>query len=211
MATLATLKTRIQTEMVRDDLATTYATELLTHIQAACEFYAHEGFWFNQIVTTATTTASQSTVNTPSTVRIIDKITIPAMGAELREVTLPDLDPVQTAQTGLPSWYSCYGDTIKLYPVPDAVYTLQITGIKAVAAPSSDSDDNIWTNEAKELICARTRMTLYRDLFRDPEGAQMAIGAVQDAYAKLRRETGKRNAVPLRANEAKARFNINYA
>jgi hypothetical protein len=217
MTTLADLKTRIATEMVRSDLEAggDLAAQLLIHIQRACEFYSHERFWFNQIVTTAPTVAGTQTVDLPAAMRIIDKITIPASYTTLCKATLPELDPGMTAQSGIPTKYTAYTssgtDYIRLYPVPDAVYTLQITGVQYVAPPSADADDTIWTNEAQDLIVARTRMTLYRDQFRDPDGTQLAIASVQEALQALRRETGKRGETPLMPRDySHERFNINY-
>lgn len=198
MATLGEMKTRIATEMVRDDLTGDLADQLALHISRACEYYANQRFWFNAVVATVNTAANTATVAIPATVRRIDRLTIPASYVEIKEATLPDIDDVASVTTGRPRLYAYYNDSLRLYPVPDAVYTLQVYGLAQIEAPAADGDTNVWTDEAQDLICAHVRMTLYRDQFRDPEGAKMAIGATQDALDRLQRETAQRLRTQLR-------------
>lgn len=197
MADLADLKARIVAEMARDDLETDIPDVLLTHIQDACEFYADTKFWFNSILTTVTTTANVQTVAIPASVRIIERITIPAYDRELRERTMVGL--AETLSPTIPSDYTYYNDSIRFWPTPDAAYTLNIYGLAQVDAPAVDADDNIWTNQAAQLIAAHTRMTLSRDVFRDPDGTQLAQGAITDWRTRLRRETARRLRTPLRS------------
>jgi hypothetical protein len=205
MPTLADLKTRIVAETLRDDLEDELSDQLLTHIQRACEFYGGEKFWFNSTVTPVATTPSAATVAVPSTVRRVDHASI--SGGDLMEVTLGAL-PTDGA-SGIPARYAYYNDTLSLYPVPDAAYTLQLVGLAQIEAPADDGDSSVWTNEAQDLIVARAKMTLYRSQFRDPEGAQLAAGEAQEALTRLRRETAKRLTTPLRPRHAGAVFNIN--
>jgi hypothetical protein len=209
MTTLADLKTRIIAEMVRDDLSDDLAAQLLIHIQRACEYYADEKFWFNSIIASAVTVAGTATVNVPATMRRVDRVSIPAYYTDaLIEVTLIDLKS-DTTQS-LPRGYAYYNDALKFYPIPDAVYTLELTGLAQVAAPTADADTSIWTNEAQDLIVARTKMTLYRGQFRDPEGTQLAIAEVQEVFNKLKRETAKRLETKLRVRNPTRGYNINY-
>lgn len=207
MTTLADLKTRIIAEMVRDDLSDDLATQLLTHIQRACEYYADEKFWFNSIIASAVTVAGTATVNVPDSMRRVDRVSIPAYYTELIEVTLGDLD-IDTTQS-IPRGYAYYNDALKFYPIPDAVYTLSLYGLAQVDAPAVDADTSIWTNEAQDLIVGRTKMTLFRGQFRDPEGTQLAIAETQEAFAKLKRETARRLETRLRVRDRKQPFDIN--
>lgn len=198
MATLADLKTRIVTEMSRDDLSGDLAAQLLLHIQRACEFFADERFWFNAIVTTVATTANAAEVTIPATVRTVDGVTIPALNVTLQALPLDEIEALQT-QAGQPRAYAYYNDQLTLYPTPGSVYTLRITGTKQIDAPAVDADTSVWTNEAQDLICGRASYTLYRSQFRDPEGAALALGATQEARDRILRETTKRLKVPLRS------------
>lgn len=200
MATLLDLKTRIIGETHREDLETDLASVFLTHIQDACEYYADMKFWFNSVLTTAATVNGQAYVNVPATVRVVERVTIPASGIELRETVLSRL-PEGTV-TGRPSVYAYLDDTLRLYPVPGGVYTLNIYGVEDVAAPAADADDNIWTNEASRLIAAHVRMTLARDVFMDEGATTLALASVQDNLRRLRRETGRRLQAPLTVDPA---------
>lgn len=211
MATLLELKTRIATEMVRDDLLDDLATQLTTHIARAIEYFADEEFWFNTIVTTSPCTASSVTMNVPATVRRIDRLTIPDKYAELMEVGLDEIEALDAGTTGQPQRYCYYNDQIRFWPIPDAAYTLQFTGLEQIDAPTLDSDSStVWTNQAQDLICARTRMTLYRDQFRDSEGAQLAMSAAAEARDRLMTETARRLETPLHgpAHYQRSGFNI---
>lgn len=198
MATYAELKTRIITEMVRDDLEDDLATQLTTHIARACEYYANERFWFNAIVVDAACTSGTEVMAIPATVRRIDRLTIPELYREVIEVTLPEYEKIISAANSAPTRYAYYNDSIRLYPTPDAAYTLRFTGLAEIAAPTADADENAWTTEAQDLIVAHTKMTLSRDQFRDPDGVQLFTGAVQDALHRLKRETAQRLVAPLR-------------
>lgn len=210
MVTFATQKTRIATEMTRADLAASGALETLLeqHYQDAVEHYANEKFWFNSIRTTVNTVASTATVAVPSTVRAVERVRIDAYDSELIEVTLDKLSDY-SASVGIPTHYAYYNDNLRFHPVPDAIYTLTIYGVAKVAAPTTGSDDTIWTNEAAPLIRAHTKMTLYRSVFRDAEGTQLALAEVKDAHARLRRETAKRLLTPIQAFPSTLPYNIN--
>jgi len=214
MATLAELKTRIQTEVNRDDLEDDLATILQQHIEAACEFFADEKFWFNSIVTTAATTPSTVTMTIPATVRRIERLTIPAQYTELREAVLPEFEQLDGGETGVPCVYAYYNDQIRLWPTPDAAYTLQFTGLAQVDAPETASETNIWTVQAFDLIVSRVKMTLARDVFRDPDGVTLYGAATAEILRRAKRETARRLETPLRSRPdglvRGSSFNINY-
>ncbi len=201
MATLGDLKTRIATEMVRDDLldADQLAGQLALHIARAIDHYADEDLPFNAVVATAACTPSAVVMDMPATVRRIDRLTIPALTTELIEVTLAEIDGLDNDRTGQPERYCCFNDQVRLWPIPDAAYLLRFAGLKRIDPPTDDADGTTpWTNAASDLIGARTRMTLYRDQFRDAEGVQMAMGAVQESLDRLKTQTARRLETTLR-------------
>lgn len=208
MVTFTTQKLRIATEMVRGDLASggDLETVLEQHYQDAVERYANEKFWFNSILTTATTTASVATISVPATVQTVERLTIPAYDIELREVNLKELPDYST--TGIPEFYSYLNDTLRFWPTPDAAYTLNVYGVAYVAAPTAGSDDNIWTNQAAPLIRAHTKMSLYRGVFRDAGGTTLALSEIDDAYKALKQETARRLKKPLSSGRRSRWFNI---
>lgn len=202
MATLGDIKTRIITELSRDDLSDDLASQLATHILRAIEYYSDTRFWFNAALATAITTPGVASVAIPSGIRRIDRVTIPAQQVELVETTFPQVVNVKSTTAERPRYFAYYNDSIWLSPVPDAAYGLNIYGIAQISTPSGDSATNVWTNEAQDLIVNHTKMTLSRDQFRDPEGSQLAMGATQDSFTRLRRETARRLATSLRLQDA---------
>lgn len=209
MATFAQIKSRVAGELNRDDLATDLVERLEEHIQDACEYYADRKFWFNSVLDqTASTAASTATVSIPSGVQIVEKVTIPAYDRELIEVPLDRLDDY-TGGESLPEYYAYYNDSLRFYPIPDAVYSLNIWGVAQVDAPTADATTNIWTNQAKRLIVSHTKMTLCRDVFRDDHGFELAAGAVSDHLAQMQRLTAKRLKAPLRPRMRGRRYDIN--
>ena len=65
------------------------------------------------------------------------------------------------------------------------------------APPASDSGSNIWTAEARELIAARVRMLLYRDLWQDEANMALAAKAEDDEFRRLMRQSARRAEAPL--------------
>lgn len=191
MATYADLKARIIREMSRDDLLDDHADTLKEHIADACEHYADVRFWFNQVIATATTVANTATLAVPVALRIVDRIAGPYY--DLSPVTLDQIEnPGTWASPGALSSYTYIDGQLQFFPLPDAAYALTIYGIKQIDVPTADATSNAWTNEAASLIASHTRFTLWRDVFRNSAAAEMASGAVQQTYGKLRRETDRR-------------------
>lgn len=218
MATLGELKTRIYEECN----SRTYlepgvgdlSGSLTRAIERAIEFYADEKFWFNAYQETEPTIASQDYIDKPAAVRRIETITLPAEYVKLREVSLSTLYEARLSGAGesSPRLWAEYDDDIKFYPTPDAVYTLQLVGIADIGVPATDGASNDWTTYGQDLIAARARFVLYRDQFRDIEGASVAQAAADEALRRLRRDTAKRLKHPLSTDvpvTARRSFDIN--
>ena len=60
------------------------------------------------------------------------------------------------------------------------------------APPSTDGASNVWTTEARELIAARVRMLLYRDLWQDEANMLLAAKAEDDEFRRLMRQSARR-------------------
>lgn len=193
LPTYADLKNRIVKETNRDDLLDDLADILALHIGDAIDEYAGMRFWFNQVIQPLVTVAGSRTLVMPVSLRIIDRIAGPY--TDLSPVTLnefPDYGEYAAETRGLPSTYAYINGELRFNTIPDQAYNLIAYGVLQADMPSIDIDSNIWTVEAQALIAAHTRMTLYRDQFRDQDGAAMAANAVQMQLDRLRRETQRR-------------------
>lgn len=211
MATLLEMKTRIRLETNKDDIASggEAETALTTAITQAIEYYSAEPFWFNHYgattTATASTTATVDYVAIPATIRIPQKVSY--LTVDLEKVDLASIEALTDA--GQPSRWAPSGDNIALWPVPDAVYALTVYGISKVAIPASDGASNIWTTEALDLICARARFLLYRDIWFDKERMLAAAQAEGEALSRLQIETRRRTRTNLR-HSADAPWRTNY-
>ena len=195
MTTLHELKSRLQAELDRDDMGSGEELEaqLATAIERAVEHHADEPFWFNRTSGTVSTVAGIATVALPAGMRIAEVVSLEQ--EPLRRSGLDELE--HRTDAGLPSHWAESAGTIQFWPVPDAVYSLKVTGIADLGVPDH-AESNKWTTEAADLIAARARFTLFRDVLRDIEGMQLAGQAEVEALSKLRRETRRRGRHPLR-------------
>lgn len=193
MGTYANLKARIISEANRDDLLDDLAGILTTHIADAIDEYAGMRFWFNQAIVNVTLDENANSLTLPQTMRIIDRLAGPY--GDLSPVTLsefPDYGQYAAPPRGIPRAYLYTNGDLRFDIYADQSCPMVAYGVLEVPAPTLDADSNIWTNEAAALIAAHTRMTLYRDQFRDQEGASLAANAVQMHLDRLRRETQRR-------------------
>jgi hypothetical protein len=177
MATYGDLKTRIAAEMIRDDLSAgeENAVQLANAILSAVRHYRVRDWWFLTTSVTTPTVASQNYITRPTGIEIVQRVSIPSLNLELckEDITCIEAYDEPTAQTGQPESYAEFGAQLRLWPTPNAVYTMKITGTAALNELSVDADTNAWTNTAQDLICAAAKARLYR-FFRDPEGENNA-------------------------------------
>jgi hypothetical protein len=202
MATYADLQARIIRETNRDDLGDTLALSLTQAIQDAIAFYADQRFWFNESIATSVTVLNNEYVSLPGTTnfRKLDRfaITVGATQYPLRAQSLVQIeDWAKAIQTqGQPTDYAVYGSadtpTYRLWPRPNAVFPLTWVGVVDLGTLSAGSDSNSWTTYGQALIVARAKMLLYRDQFRDMEGAQVAANAEAQQLNTLKTETARR-------------------
>ena len=202
MATYADLKARIIRETNRDDLGDTLALSLTQAIQDAIQFYADQRFWFNESIATSVTVLNNEYVALPTGVnfRKLDlfAITVGATQYTLRMQSLKQIEEwAKAIQTqGQPTDFAVYGatdiPTYRLWPRHNAVFPLTWVGVVDEPTLSADSDTNSWTTYGYALITARAKMLLYRDQFRDAEGAQIAANAEAQQLYTLKTETARR-------------------
>lgn len=197
MTTLATMKSRIASELRRSNLT----TQIASAITSAIESYKHERFWFNETRTiTFSTVAAQwaYTADDDADLGNLQRIdyvhatvgdttfTLPAMPAEELDRKNVDADT-----DGQPLAYAYYQDEFWVYPIPDDAYTIRIGGIIGKAAPASDAETgNVWMVEAEKLIRSRAKYELYQHVLMDQvKAAQFSpdndMGPTGQSYREL--------------------------
>ncbi len=209
MATITQLYTRIILDTNRDDMGSGGELEQakIDAVADAIENYADELFWFNRKSGTAPTVANTATVALPSGMRIPTLVNY--LGSPLLKVPLEAIEAAQNVSTptvGPPSQWAEDEGLIRLYPTPDAVYTIGVFGIAELGVPATTNE---WSVEGYRLILAEAKKILYRGPLRDPEGAALANDEIAEALTKLRRETRRRGVVSATTDiPVPTRFNI---
>jgi hypothetical protein len=198
MSTFGDMKTRIADELDRSDLTTQIGLEILT----AIAHYENQRWSWSEIRATASTVANIPYVAVPSNFLDEDslKITISGDYEIMRRVTYEYLDKIDSGtDEAEPSCYAFYAGQIRLYPIPDAVYTLTFSYIGSQTALSADADTNDWTNEGEALIRARAKAAVKMNYLQDAGAIAEAQGyalnrmdylctAEASAYNSLRRK-----------------------
>lgn len=189
------LRTRIQDEVNNSAIATDGRVN--SSILSAIAFYERERWWFNEARSNTFATVAAQEIYTSSDaswiddVAEIDELTITVNGyryqLEARTWDWLDARAVTTTSYGQPSDYSYYNRSFRLYPIPDAVYTVRFSGAIPLTALSGDSDSNAWTTVGlgEGLIRARAKVDIYSLYAMDPDNAAIAKQQEQEQYASL--------------------------
>lgn len=197
MATLGELKARIANECDRDDLT----SEIADRINRAIEYYADTRFHWNEDIATVTTTADDEYVAIPTGLRREDANGVfVEVGGYKYPLEKKDRTYIQYWQAtqnikGQPVEFAYESGQWRLFPTPNAEYTITVLGIYDVAAPADDDSSNAWTNYAEDLIAARVRYLIARDVTYDDEMMQAARAAEIEALRRLKDETGERTSM----------------
>lgn len=192
MTTLATMKTRIATELRRSDLSTQIAEAINTAIQA----YEHERWYLNESrENTFTTVAAQPDYDETDAAFIgaISKIDylfvlIGDQPFELLNETMKFVEDANTNNTfqGQPAWYAFYDEKFWLYPVPNEAWEVRVGAVYETAAPLTDGElNNFWMNKAERLIRSRAKYEIYTHVLFNLERAQVMASAVTEALDQL--------------------------
>jgi len=190
MATLSEVTDEILDEMRRTGELT---AQVQTAIKDAIKHYERERFTWNEARAVAVTGAGQEYYGLPSDVIEIDSLTVKDGTSikELREVNYVQIDVAQsnTQWTGEPAEYAIYDGQLRLYPTPDATYSLMMSYVHSLPELSATSDTNAWIDQGKQLIKYRAKWRLYTDIINEPERALAMKMAEQDALDSLQEKS----------------------
>jgi hypothetical protein len=212
MTTLADLTADIADDI--DDTASEYGAAILKAVQGAqrdCERFT---FYFNETRDkTFSTVASQQTYTSadladiPTLVHIQSAYFRDTGGnvIEMGRMTPEDMEVLSdtTAATGQPISFTYFNQQIKLYPIPNTVYTIRLQlGPYRLSALANPADTNAWLTEAYDMMKARAKYRVYKNTLKDVGLAGEALNDWNDQFALLKAETSKRNGTGyIRATE----------
>ena len=186
------LQARIADDLNRTDLT----TQIQNAILRAIRHYERRKWWFNELRSdTFVTVASQeyyaaaANADIPNLISIDTlRLTVNSTYLDLTQRNFDYIDRIatSTSTTGQPIDFCYYAKQIRLYPIPDAVYTIRIAGSVALTALSSGTDSNAWTSDCEDLIAARASWDVNKNKIRDMESAAAAQVEEQSALQALR-------------------------
>lgn len=178
MGTLGDMKTRIADELLRSDLT----SQIALAITSAVKHYQRRRFLFNEASTTFVTVAAQEYYTTSDNAAILTAVQIDRLrilqGTSRLPMTFMEADEMDALAAslntrGLPLQWAYETQQLRLYPTPDAAYTITMYYVATLDVPASDVTSNGWTDDAEILIRARAKRILMKDVIgiRTPEMA----------------------------------------
>ena len=198
MPTYIDMITRISDESLRPDMA----NQIKLCIQDAVAHYEVERFWFNQFRDRSfATVAGQEFYGAPDHADIPHVLEFDALTLSVGSTRWPlnKAGYVQiedwnadASSRGQPTHYAYWGQQIRLYPVPDNIYPVRLSGLFKLPTLVADGDQNAWTNDAEELIRNRAKSILYGQYLRDDGNAARAGALEAAAYERLSTTTARR-------------------
>lgn len=197
MPTLGDLRARIISETNRDDLGDVLASNLDLAIQGAIAQYANERFWYNEAETTTAFVPNNQYLPLPTGQHIVDAFYV-VIGNVRYKLTKRSMEYIEdqytTPQFGQPTDYCEFLTNARVWPCPQIAYpAIWLTVSDVTPLDYTDpTSSNYWTNEAYDLTTAQAKLRLFRDQFRDADGAELSKAQMSEAYENIKGESNRR-------------------
>lgn len=172
MATYLDMQTRIADELDRSDLT----AQIRKAILSAVAHYERKKFYFSETSFTFATVAGQEYYGTADAAAIATSPSLEILNGTFnglrRELTkrpfeyIDEISTIASTSRSQPFDWAYRAQQIRLYPIPDAAYTLTAFNIPRLTALSADADTNAWTNDAEELIRTHAKADLIENVIR---------------------------------------------
>jgi hypothetical protein len=193
MSNFLTMIERIEDEL--DDSG--IRTQIQREIQSAIRHYSSKRFFFTERTFTFATVAAQESYDIDDAADIDtflevqdSYITSGSVRYPVLPVDFPYLSSAQNGSTtGRPTNWAFFARSFYLYPIPDAAYTVTISGHCRLAALSADTDTNAWMTDGEELIRSRAKRKLAQNVTKDLDEAQSSGASEIEALDALEYET----------------------
>ncbi|WP_273783944.1 hypothetical protein [Bartonella sp. AU15XJBT] len=202
--TLSHLISVIQDEI--DDITDEYVAQIQESIFAAIRFCERESFYFNESRDVVfETRAGKGIYDATDTHHIETAVKIrsvylrsdPHHKIELERRSPFSLESsLSSEQRGTPVCYSYFDRKLHLYPTPDRTYQIQlILSPQRLSEIESVDEEHPWFVHGFDLIKARAKYELYKNILKDPDCATAAYNDFTEQLHELRAETSKRHNV----------------
>src|SRR5262245_52038391 len=197
MSAFGDLKVQIANDLRRSNLP----TEIAQAIKDAIQDHSVERFYFNETaIYTLDTIADEDEYTIASQPPILEFIKIDWLRTQVGNtwygVKRESMDEIErlysSPSSGQPDRFAVHGNEIRIFPMPDAIYPIRISGHYRMPELVNDIDANDWTNAGKNLIRYSALKRLFSYPIRDNAQVQMAESAEAKELDYLRRETNRR-------------------
>lgn len=191
-----TMVGRIQDETRRTDA--TFQAQIVEHINDAIAHYQPRRFYFNETRAVTFSTVADQSIYTFSGASPNITTEFYRIDAVILEDTATDYILTRRDYRGLewlidasttsnrPYNFAYVNQSLVLYPPPDAVYTIRLTGHAKLAAPAEgDTANNDWMTEAFDLIRSRALWSLHKRVLHEGDTAMMFKTDEAEALAAL--------------------------
>lgn len=189
-----------------DDTTSEYFAQIQNAIVGAIRYCEREPYYFNETRDETFVTVNgqewygaADNEKIPTLVRIVMAYSEDPSGqrTELRRLTPEEIElqSDNSASSGEPYGWTYFGQRIRLYPIPSTeVYTIRLQlGPYRLAKIANTEDTNAWIIEAFDMIKARAKYVLYKDILKDASLAMEALNDFEDQRRQLSAETSRRN------------------
>lgn len=188
-----------------DDTTGNYGPQILKAVQGAQRFCDGSEYYFNETrdVTFVTVALQQwygaaANANIPTLIRIQAAYYVDTSGNVIlmrrEEPEEIEILSGNGAAQGQPYAWTYFNQQIRLYPIPNAVYTVRLQlGPYRLTTLVSPTDNNAWLDEAYDMIKARAKYILYKNSLKDANLAMEALNDWKEQDDALTTETSKRS------------------
>lgn len=118
-----------------------------------------------------------------------------------RDANYLNMVSVNPLNTGQPTDYSFDANQVRLYPIPNGIFPIGLTGTQRLSALVADTDANAWTQDAFDLIRSEAKLILARDVINDVD---IEAGAIKAIYGDPERPE-ERSYLGVLKNETRRR------
>ncbi|WP_142416135.1 hypothetical protein [Bartonella massiliensis] len=187
-----------------DDTTAEYSLQIQDSIFTALRLCEREPFFFNEKQERTFKTQSGKTWYGPEEgVFIESEKTLEGVFFAVKNATQTKLffKPLEALhqqygrhpELGTPFFYTYSEQKIGLFPTPESIETIQLSYAPIhLADEQLKEDNNPWFIYAFDLIKARAKYELYKNILKDPEYAAVSFRDFQEQLQALRIETSRR-------------------
>lgn len=196
MTDYITMQRRIWRELDRDDIT----APVQDAIQSAVKFYTGQRFWFNEQRWTASTSTGIEYYSLPNDFREVDTINISTQSNnryQLRRRSWAELDAFAQSPgqlTGYPSDYAIQRNELRVFPVPNGQFAMELSGQGDLTDLSADAATNAWMVHGEELIRSRACVDILETYTQDYDSPRIDVyrRREQENFNRLKIESNKR-------------------